>query len=74
LTKHPTKAISGADKLDLQRILDAQHHDPFSFLGIHLRGSDSIVRVFNPHAQGVCLKSGDQWLALEKPIPTAYSN
>lgn len=66
MSTHKTKAISTANKVDLQRILDAKHHDPFSYLGVHQQDNHHIVRVFNPHANEVSIKSGNTWLPLEK--------
>ena len=37
----------------LQRILDANHHDPFSVLGRHLEGDKEVVRAFIPRAKQV---------------------
>ncbi len=49
---------SGSSKLsqELQNILSACHHDPFSVLGKH----GNCVRVFLPHAESVELNSGDK--------------
>ena len=40
----------------LQRILDATHHDPFETLGRHRDGDDEVVRVFLPRATEVSLE------------------
>ncbi|HEY0563758.1 MAG TPA: 1,4-alpha-glucan branching protein GlgB [Methylophilus sp.] len=52
------------DTLQLQRILDAQHHDPFSFLGVHPVKQGFMLRVFNPHATEIWLKVGNDWVPL----------
>ncbi|OBS10914.1 1,4-alpha-glucan branching protein GlgB [Acidihalobacter prosperus] len=41
-----TNALSG----DLGRILEARHHDPFGFLGLHAEAGGSIARAYLPHA------------------------
>ena len=33
---------------DLQRIMDARHHDPFSILGRHVQGDKATVYIFKP--------------------------
>ncbi len=38
---------------ELQRILDANHHDPFSVLGRHPSGDEEVIRAFIPHATEV---------------------
>jgi 1,4-alpha-glucan branching enzyme len=40
---------------DLQRILTARHHDPFSVLGLHPDADGYRLRVLRPHAQQVTL-------------------
>jgi len=40
---------------ELQKIIDARHHDPFSVLGKHNVGGTDIVRVFLPRAREVQL-------------------
>jgi 1,4-alpha-glucan branching enzyme len=48
---------SGAQTLapELQKIIDARHHDPFSILGKHSVAGTDIVRVFLPRAREVQL-------------------
>lgn len=48
----------------MQRILDAKHHDPFSFLGVHRINDQFILRVFNPHADKISVSINNQWVAL----------
>jgi 1,4-alpha-glucan branching enzyme len=54
----------------LQLILDAKHHDPFSFLGLHaIDGkveNGYVYRAFLPNASAVFIKNGQSWTALEK--------
>ncbi|ATG89063.1 1,4-alpha-glucan branching protein GlgB [Methylomonas koyamae] len=38
---------------ELVKIKDAKHHDPFSVLGRHTVGSDTIIRTFLPYAESV---------------------
>lgn len=40
---------------ELQRILSANHHDPFSVLGRHTEGDEDIIRAFIPRATEVRL-------------------
>jgi len=54
-----------SDTFELQRIVDAQHHDPFSFLGVHVLGDQFVLRVFNPHADHIHVNINGEWLALE---------
>lgn len=44
---------------ELQRILDARHHDPFTVLGAHTEDDQLVVRVFIPHAAKVFLPTID---------------
>jgi len=63
-----TKDISpiiNSDVLHLQRILDAKHHDPFSFLGVHSLNGSNILRVFHPKAEKISLKTGVSWVELK---------
>ena len=54
----------------LHRILEARHHDPFSFLGLHpIKVNDHqhyAYRTFLPYATSVKLKVGETWVDLEK--------
>lgn len=38
---------------EIQRILDARHHDPFAVLGRHGDPKNSVIRAFIPHARAV---------------------
>lgn len=62
----PSNTIEHRDSLELQKIIDAMHHDPFSYLGVHTRNDQSILRVFNPHAEQVFLKINKEWVALAR--------
>jgi 1,4-alpha-glucan branching enzyme len=42
-------------KQDLQRILDARHHDPFEVLGRHTSGKQQTIRVFRPDCRDLRL-------------------
>jgi len=44
--------------LELTRISEARHHDPFTLLGRHCNGVQAVVRVFNPHATEVLIAEG----------------
>ncbi|MGR9107624.1 MAG: 1,4-alpha-glucan branching protein GlgB, partial [Gammaproteobacteria bacterium] len=43
---------------ELQRVLDARHHDPFSVLGRHRQAGQDHFVAFNPHAQAMALGEG----------------
>jgi 1,4-alpha-glucan branching enzyme len=55
---------------ELQRIIDARHHDPFAVLGRHVEGDQTVVRVFNPHAEAVSIVEGN--LPLERLAGTDF--
>jgi 1,4-alpha-glucan branching enzyme len=50
-----------ATKIDveLQRIIEAKHHDPFSVLGKHQIRGKTIVRAYIPHAEEVIIAEGN---------------
>jgi len=48
----------------LERILQARHHDPFSFLGLHTDKGFQVFRVLRPHAEAVTLLLPDS----EQPL------
>ncbi len=54
--------------IELQRIIDARHHDPFSMLGCHPEGEQATVRVFLPFAAEVTL--GDAQLPMSRLADT----
>jgi 1,4-alpha-glucan branching enzyme len=60
----PSTSAINSDTLQLQRILDAKHHDPFSFLGVHALNDQFILRVFNPHASQVYVSMDKKWVPL----------
>ena len=43
---------------DLQKIVEARHHDPFAVLGRHASGKNTEVRVYVPHALEVTIAEG----------------
>ncbi|OED35359.1 1,4-alpha-glucan branching enzyme [Chromatiales bacterium (ex Bugula neritina AB1)] len=54
------KALPPED--ELHRITRATHHDPFAVLGWHLVDSVPTIRIFNPHAESLCLAdSGEKF-------------
>ncbi len=57
------------DVLQMQRIFDAKHHDPFSFLGVHQLDNAYILRVFHPHASKVWLNVNNLWVSLQQTHP-----
>lgn len=64
-----TSAITKAIQHAKQLILQARHHDPFSFLGLHSHPeiADTFVyRVFLPSTSEVSVKHGANWIKLDK--------
>ncbi len=55
-----------SDTQNKRAILEARHHDPFSYLGLHQAGSEWVLRVFQPYATEVHVHDGSDWLALER--------
>lgn len=61
--------------IQLHLILDAKHHDPFSFLGLHTlktqkeSPSAKVFRAFLPHASEVELNTSQGWQTLAKIHP-----
>lgn len=55
-----------ADSPHLQRILDATHHDPFQFLGIHQEETSGEwhIRVFQPTAEKIWVNLNHEWLPM----------
>ncbi len=54
---------------DLVRILDATHHNPHSYLGLHLEGKKHVFRAFLPFATNVWINSVQGWEKLYKSHP-----
>ncbi|MBE9561366.1 MAG: 1,4-alpha-glucan branching enzyme, partial [Proteobacteria bacterium] len=44
---------------DLQKIVDARHHDPFSVLGKHSVNGKTTIRVYIPYAETVTIAEGN---------------
>ena len=51
---------------DLDRLLNARHHDPFALLGVHGEGGQTVLRVWRPDAESVSLIRGDRVEPLER--------
>ncbi|HHH48610.1 MAG TPA: 1,4-alpha-glucan branching protein GlgB [Gammaproteobacteria bacterium] len=77
-------AISAFPESQIQRILEARHHDPFEILGRHKMGKDDVVCVFQPRAREVKLagkyvmrRYGDTdlflWRGDGKGLPCPYT-
>ncbi|MGD8926372.1 MAG: 1,4-alpha-glucan branching protein GlgB, partial [Thioalkalispiraceae bacterium] len=45
---------------DFVRLLNARHHDPFSILGRHPDGDETVIRSFSPHTQSLQIKETNQ--------------
>jgi 1,4-alpha-glucan branching enzyme len=61
-----TISMTNSDSQNLQKIIDAQHHDPFSYLGVHQLGKVNVLRVFHPRADKVFVMINSQWLPLKQ--------
>ena len=48
---------------DLKLISEARHHDPFSVLGRHEEGGQTVVRAFIPRAAEVVIAEGSKEMA-----------
>jgi 1,4-alpha-glucan branching enzyme len=44
---------------ELQKIIEARHHDPFSVLGKHTVGNRMIIRAYIPYAEEVAIAEGN---------------
>ena len=44
---------------ELQKIIDARHHDPFAVLGKHIEKNQEVVRAFLPKVKQVTLQPGN---------------
>ncbi len=42
---------------DLQRVMEARHHDPFSVLGRHVQGNMAYVCIFKPQVEQISISS-----------------
>ena len=51
----PTLHLPATD--DLEALVGARHHDPFSLLGLHRIGRDWSLRVFRPYAASVSVRT-----------------
>ena len=45
---------------EIQKIIEARHHDPFNVLGKHVIDGRTKVRAYNPHAISVMLAEGER--------------
>ncbi|MDO9051446.1 MAG: 1,4-alpha-glucan branching protein GlgB [Methylotenera sp.] len=65
-----TQSVSKAHTQALRLILEARHHDPFSFLGHHavndVENQGFVFRAFLPYASEVQINTGTTWEKLEK--------
>ena len=55
-----------SDTQNKRSILEARHHDPFSYLGLHQNKSGWVLRVFQPHATEISVHDGDKWQSLAR--------
>ena len=61
-----------SDTQNKRSILDARHHDPFSYLGLHQNKSGWVLRVFQPHATDVAVHDGESWQPLEREQSSGF--
>lgn len=54
----------------LSLILDARHHDPFSYLGLHQIAGNYVFRAFLPYAERVWIKTPQGW----DPLHRSHAN
>jgi len=54
--------VTHTSEQNLSLILDAKHHDAFSYLGLHKEGAQFVFRTFLPYAEKVSLKVGSKWI------------
>lgn len=54
----------------LSLILDARHHDPFSYLGLHQVAGSYVFRTFLPYAERVWIKTVQGW----DPLHRSHAN
>jgi 1,4-alpha-glucan branching enzyme len=76
--------MSVALSADLQKVLNASHHDPFSILGKHQDENGIVVRTYIPHAVEVMIAEGEnvmqrvqdtavfEWRGAEDALPQHY--
>jgi len=50
----------------LNLILEAKHHDPFSYLGLHEESGHQVFRTFLPYAERAWLKTAQGWNLLHR--------
>jgi len=58
--------LKSKENLQLALILDAKHHDPFAYLGLHAEQGKHIFRAFLPYVSQVWLKTVQGWEPLQK--------
>lgn len=58
--------MANSEQQDLQKIIDAKHHDPFSFLGLHQIDNQYILRVFYPRAEKISVQINQKWVELKQ--------
>lgn len=54
------------DNENKRAVLEARHHDPFSYLGLHQSKSEWVLRVFQPYATEISVHDGSKWQPLER--------
>jgi 1,4-alpha-glucan branching enzyme len=54
------------DSQNKRAVLEARHHDPFSYLGLHQIKSEWVLRVFQPYATEISVHDGTAWQPMER--------
>ena len=49
-SKQYTSRYLAPDRVDFDRLLAGEHHDPHSVLGAHEFGDHTVIRAYRPHA------------------------
>ncbi|MEO8164276.1 MAG: 1,4-alpha-glucan branching enzyme, partial [Betaproteobacteria bacterium] len=62
-----TLQLSAAE--DLDALVGARHHDPFSLLGLHGNGQTWSLRVFRPYATSVAVRTRAGFVAMKRIHP-----
>src|ERR1700736_3855214 len=62
-SKQYTSRYLAPDRVDFDRLLAGEHHDPHSILGAHEYGDHTVVRAYRPHAvQVAALVGGERYV------------
>jgi len=54
--KRSGHGVNAAIDIEIQRLIDAKHHDPFSVLGRQNKDGRKLIRAFLPYAESACIE------------------